>query len=249
MFERDVPDELGYYVYLLTDGSAPFYVGKGKGNRPFRHLLDAQNAGAVESAKIERIRQIRDSGRDPNIVILRHRIQSEEEAYRIESVAIDLLSRQLGLGLTNCAGGHRGDVEGLMTAEEVVALYDAPAIRIDDTPIILFRIPKLWHRGMAAADLYEATRGWWRLNPNRAARAEFVFAVSRGVVRQIYRPVTGSWRRRERGEAGWTSAEIRRPRYGFEGEIAVDAPSHWLNHNVLEFLPPGFQGAVRYLNC
>lgn len=247
MFERDVPDELGYYVYLLTDGNAPFYVGKGKGNRPFQHLLDAQDTGAIESAKIAGIRRIRDRGREPGIVILRHRIPSEAEAYRIESVAIDLLSRQLGLTLTNCVGGHHGDSEGLMTADEVVALYDAPPIEMDDTPVILFRIPKLWHRGMDPAELYEATRGWWLLDPNRAAKAQFVFAVSRSVVRQIYRP--DSWRKRERGEAGWTIAEDRRPRFGFDGSIALDAPAHWLNHNVQKFLPPGFQGPARYLNC
>ncbi len=247
MFERDVPDELAHYVYLLTDGSTPFYVGKGKGNRPFQHLLEAQNAGAIESAKIARIRQMRESGRNPGIAILRHRIQTKEEAYRIESVAIDLLSRQLGIELTNCVGGHHGEVEGLMTSEEVVALYDAPPIQIDDTPVILFRIPKLWHRGMADAELYEATRGWWLINPGRAAKAQFALAVSRGVVRQIYRP--DSWRKRARGEAGWTSAEIRRPRFGFEGRIADDAPGDWLNHNVQQFLRRGFQGPIRYLNC
>lgn len=252
MFSSAVCDRIGYYIYLLLDGDEAFYVGKGQGNRAFQHAADAADLSLGDedpaSAKLERIRDIRRrQGGKVDVVLLRHGIATEEEAYRLESLLIDLFTGGYGFDLKNLAGGHHAGTEGVMRADEVVALYEAPPIELDDTPIVMFRIPKLWHRGIGKEELYEATRGWWRIDPVRAARAQYVFAVSKGVVREVYLP--GSWRKRERTEPGWTDAELKRPRYGFEGEIAADASTEWKNRNVLAFLPRGFQGTFRYNNC
>ncbi len=251
MFSPEVCDRIGYYIYLLLDGDQAFYVGKGKGNRAFQHAIAAADLSLGDedptSAKLGRIRDTLRRGGKVDVVLLRHGIATEEEAYRLESLLIDLFAGEYGFKLENLMGGHHAHREGVMTADEVVALYEAPPIELDDTPIVMFRIPKLWHRGMSKEELYEATHGWWRISPGRAARAQYVFAVSKGVVREIYRP--RSWRKRERGEPDWTEAELMHPRYGFDGEIAADAPAEWKNHNVLEFLPRGFQGTFRYNNC
>ncbi len=249
MFSAEIAELIGYYVYLLLDGNDAFYVGKGRRTRAFQHAADELQLEPDEtpsSAKLQRIRSTRAAGREVDVVFVRIGIPTEEEAYRLESVLIDLFRTDHKIDLTNIAGGHHADTEGLMRPSDVIALYDTPPIDLGDMPVIMFRIPRLWRRGMNAADLYEATRGWWRVDPHRARQAKYVLAVSKGVVREVYSPF--SWRHREQGEPGWSDAENAHPRYGFEGHPA-DGVDAWRNKNVLRFLPPGFQGTHRYHNC
>jgi hypothetical protein len=250
LFSREVCAALGHYVYLLLDGDTAFYVGKGQGNRSFQHALaelELDDGETPESAKLRLIRDMRQRGTPVRMLILRHGMKTADEALRVESLLIDLFNGGFRFDLKNLVGGHHASAEGVMTPEEAIALYDCPPIELDDTPLIMFRIPRLWRRGMAADDLYEATRGWWRVDPGRAAKARYALSVSNGIVRAVYRPER--WRRREFGEPGWTPSEAARPRFGFEGEPATDVPESWLNRSVAAFLPRGFRGGFRYRNC
>jgi hypothetical protein len=91
-----------YFVYELIDprcGSV-FYVGKGKGRRPYQHRVDAIRG--VPGRKCERIRAILASEAEPVVRIVK-RFTDEHEAYaeevfHIASIGID--------NLTNvCIGG------------------------------------------------------------------------------------------------------------------------------------------------
>src|SRR5688572_32772416 len=62
--------------------------------------------------------------------------------------------------------------------------YAAPPVTIED-PVLLIRINKLYRQGMPAHDLYEATRGVWKVGPRRE-EARYALAVFEGVVREIY---------------------------------------------------------------
>jgi hypothetical protein len=52
-------------------------------------------------------------------------------------------------------------------------------------PSLLIRIAKLYRDGMSAEELYEATRGVWRLGDRREA-ARYAFAIAGGIVREVY---------------------------------------------------------------
>ena len=52
-------------------------------------------------------------------------------------------------------------------------------------PGIVIRINKLYHAGMSAVELYDATRGVWRVSERRES-ARFAFAVFNGVIREVY---------------------------------------------------------------
>ena len=249
LFSPYVCEQIGYYVYLLLDGEDVFYVGKGKGNRVFDHARGAPlpiEGETPESLKIQRIQSIRSADRGVDVLLVRHGL-TEPEAFLVESVLIDLSSRPISSKLTNIAGGHRANTLGYMTAAEVIQLYDAPPIELDDTPLIFLRIPRLWYRGIDPADLFEATRGWWLLNPRRAEQARYVMAVSRGVVREVYE--ADRWYARERGALGWTDAELRRQRFGFDGSVAAADADRWRHRNVVSLFPKGYQGPVRYHRC
>lgn len=72
-----------------------------------------------------------------------------------------------------------------MSLRDGVATYQKKRCKIDE-PAILIRINKLYRYGMTGAELYDITRGVWKVNTDRAARARYAFAVYQGIVREVY---------------------------------------------------------------
>jgi hypothetical protein len=246
-FSRIVEEKLGWYVYALIDprNNRLFYIGKGKDSRVFAHAADAID-GDAETEKLALIREIHAAGHSVETLILRHAISSEKQAYLAESVLIDfcdlLVNRKMDLqtGLANIVAGHHSEVFGVMSTEDVISLYEAPEAPKLREKGILFRIPQRWTPAMPAEDLYESTHGWWILGPRRS-EAKYAFAVSKGVIRAVYR--IGTWRERTAGDRGFVEGE--RKRWGFDGEIAPEM-SHFLNTSVAHLFKKGNASPAMY---
>ena len=189
-FAPGVAECIGAYVYLLIDPrtNETFYVGKGIGGRCFSHLVAARQSVADTSGdypKLARIRDIEAFGAKVRIDILRHGL-SEQEAFLVEAVAIDLMS-----GLTNQVAGH-GHQAGRMSVAQLDALYGARSVPIDSQHrLLLININRNFDPEITPEALYEATRKWWkvgsrRTRPGAQHAPEWAFAVYRGVVRAVY---------------------------------------------------------------
>jgi hypothetical protein len=99
-----------HYVYALTDPrvfGAPFYVGKGSGDRQVQHFRSVTKAMAGEpgSPKHETILAIRAAGLEPGASILSHH-DSENSALAAEKAAIKKIGRDK---LTNKSDGGEGN--------------------------------------------------------------------------------------------------------------------------------------------
>jgi len=244
-FPASVAEKLGCYVYALRDPTSDdeiFYIGKGKGDRVFAHARAATKLVAdIPNAKLDRIRQIHDSGAAVTIEIVRHGL-TDREAFEVEAALIDIL--RLDDLLLNLVDGH-GKARGRMSASDVLALYAAQRAPLFPSSLhaVLLRIPVLWYPAMAADDLYRATRGWWTMG-ERAEKAQYAFAVNRGVIREVYK--VERWRNPEPGE---TEPHVAQTRRGFDGEPADQTMDKYRNTSVEHMFSKGSANPVRYINC
>jgi uncharacterized protein len=201
----EVANRIGpYYIYLLVDprDGAPFYVGKGTKDRVAAHgraagLEDSQKG---PSAKVRRIRAIRDAGLEPRIEIVCHHLSDEKTAFKIESALIDSLP-----GLTNAVKGHDA-AEGRTTLDDLVNRYGATPLTRDVEPALLIRLtPRFipgdeelergsrrsgagWAPTMTSQQVLDATRGWWKVSPSAAKKrgVHLAVPVAQGVTRAVY---------------------------------------------------------------
>lgn len=250
-FPLSVIEKLDYYVYLLIDpeSNQVFYVGKGVGNRIFAHI----NAALKEETpgdKLDKIRAIRSNGLEVTHIVHRHGL-TEKEAFEVEAALIDFIGLS---GLTNQVQGYNSDDRGQMTVGEVVSKYQAPAAEITE-PVILITVNRLYRRGMSAEMLYEITRGKWVIGTRRN-KAEYAFAVYKGVIREVYEierwmpaPIDDTEVKRAWIAEHSIDAEVKQKnRWQFEGKIAEDL-RHYVGASTENYQVVGAQNPIRYVNC
>ena len=247
-FTSPVVREIKYYVYLYSHPITGeiFYVGKGKGNRVFSHLADES-----ESEKVQMIKEIRSQGLQPKIEILVHGIDDETAALRVEAAIIDLLGIQR---LTNKQSGYKSALFGRMTIEQINSAYDRQSVEIEEAAILI-RINQAFRYSMTEIELYDYTRGQWKLNPERARLAKYAFAIYEGIIQEVYEIL--DWY-----EAGNTysvrqgNENIRREeqegllgRYEFVGNLApVEIRDKYKYKSVGHYFKRGNSNPIMYRN-
>lgn len=240
--------ELGYYVYLYVDprNNQPFYVGKGTGNRAFSHLTDQS-----ESPKVEYIKRLALEGLEPVIELLAFGLD-EETAFKVEAAAIDLIGFE---NLTNKVLGHGARKAGRMTVEEVQARLAVEPIGEITEPCALIKINDSFPDSASRTDqeLYDATRGMWKMNIDQArAKAKFVLAIYGGVVREVYEvtewlPANSTMY--SEASKNWKGTENYKTegRIEFVGKIAIESiRKKYLWKSVSHLYKPGNANPVMY---
>lgn len=178
--------------------------------------------------------------------MLAHGLKDEETAFRIEAAVIDAL----GLNqLTNLVRGWRSLQTGRMTLDELTGFYAAKPVEIKHRALLI-RVNKLYRHGMDKVDLYEATRGIWRLGERRT-NVEYAFAIFHGLVREVYQ--VKSWHPactlpyQTRDFSGAAAASGR---WEFEGAIATpEIRERHFGKSVHQYLKHGNQSPTIYVNC
>ena len=237
----EVAHHLGHYVYLYVDprDDKPFYVGKGVGERVLSHLSEA-----AESRKCAKIANLRAGGLEPRIDILAHGLRDEETALRIEAAVIDLLGLD---ALTNEVRGWRSLQVGRIPLPVLKTYYAAKPVTVD-VPALLIRINRLYRHNMSAQELYEATRGVWKLG-RRCERAKYAFAVFEGVVREVYE--IQSWHPAATTPYATRDASqlTTNGRLEFIGHVAEAVRDRYVDGSVAAQFRQGLQSPVVYVNC
>lgn len=193
-FSFEVQKKLGYYIYAYFEPNEqyPFYIGKGKGNRVFSHLIEAKKLYLMKSEDIKKefhekskiIMNLFDKGVEPRIEILHHGLD-ENEAKIAEAVAIDLFSKD---NLTNIQRGYHSKEFGRTDISSLIMKYDTEEVTVEDQAILI-TINTYFDPDMETVELYDRVRSCWKLSKNRAEKAEYVFAVYQGKILEVYKPV------------------------------------------------------------
>ena len=110
-------------------------------------------------------------------------------------------------------------------------------------PAVLLNLNRLYRPDMTQLELYEATRGFWRIGPRRD-QVELALAVFQGVVREVFE--VERWL--PAGTLSYTSRDASpfrgSGRWEFEGRVAGEARARYIGLVV----GPGTQNPVRLLN-
>jgi uncharacterized protein len=238
-FSKDVISKLKYYVYIYSDPDTNeiFYVGKGIGNRVFTHLNDIN-----DSVKYHFIKRIRDRGQEPKIEILTHGLEDEHTALKVEAAIIDLIGIEK---LTNKVRGWQSGVFGRIEVNQLISHYEREQVNIEE-PSILIRINRLFRYDMTDIELYDATRGVWKIGIDKD-KVKYAFAVFDGIVHEVYKVI--AW-----FPAGSTfntrgALKDKKDRWEFIGQKAEESIRlKYLRKSVEHYLPSNAQNPIKYIN-
>jgi hypothetical protein len=222
------------YVYIDPRNGKPFYVGKGKGNRLFAHLKDKS-----EIEKVAKIAEIRQSGKEPRIEILRYGL-SDSEAHLVEAASIDLIGKDK---LTNRMSGHHESSFGRITSQRVISMLTARKVKVQHKAILI-TINKLYRSDMSPEELYEVTRGIWKVGEASRNKVEFAMSIYQGIVLEVYRIEqwypAGTLKYKTRDSSDFKNSG----RWEFSGSVAKDIREEYVDFSVGK----AGQNPIRYVN-
>jgi len=235
-FPNEVINQLRYYVYRLIDprNGQTVYIGKGKGNRVFDHVKG--NIGDDEdslSEKLFKIYEIKNAGFEVQHVIHRHGMD-ESTAIEVEAALIDAYP-----GITNVLNGSGSNDYGTMHVKEIINLYSAKTAEFIHKALIIYI-----NKSVLEYDLYEATRYAWRLNKEKAEKAEVILSVVQGIIKGVF--IGEEWL--EATKDNFPNRIDAPGRYGFVGKEAdEELKKLYLNKKLPEkFRKRGASNPIRY---
>ena len=227
MFTSDIIRKIKYYVYLLSDpiSGEIFYVGKGKGNRVFSHLKDNS-----DNQKSRKIQDLKSKGLEPKIEFLVHGVDDEITIKKIEASIIDLIGKNK---LTNIVGGYESSDFGRMDLAQIRGKYSSQKAEIKEN-VMLIKLSKTFRYNMDPRDLYDNTRGVWKVSEHRRKEVDYAFAVYDGIIQETYKILQWfeAWSTFNNREDFTSQREKNVKRWEFVGNVSDEMRKKYLYKSV-----------------
>lgn len=258
-----------FYVYCLMDprNGECFYVGKGKGNRIFKHKQDAQKQLLYEdifreenkdNLKFNRINEI--CSNDLNVLgyIVSYGL-TESEAFSAENVLINFLNLTNKTTLTNMINGHGSkaylvedlenefgydsiNLENINTNELILAVKIRDAFRLDKDESKEYPIKE---SKRDRSNLKSRTLGSWIIGKDKIHKIKYIIGINTGANNAVVSAYEVSY---EQAES--TETNSGRTRYAFIALSKRDTTLKNLNlyKKALPNLRFGSGSATAYIN-
>ena len=155
---------------------------------------------------------------------------------------IDIIGKEK---LTNKMRGWQSRLYGRVEVNQLIMMYEREQVNIDE-PVILIRITQLYNFGMTDMELYDTTRGIWKIGKNRD-KAKYAFAVFDGVVLEVYE--IAAWFKAGRTFNSRGDNLNDEVRWEFVGQKAEEViRSKYIGKSVEQYFTRGAQNPIRYVN-
>ena len=126
-------------------------------------------------------------------------------------------------------------------------MEDNILVREDITEnVIAIKINQAYRENMTELELYEATRGYWKIDVKRAEKTEYVFCVYKGIIKEVYKI-------KEWLPAGTIprstlpDAKVPADRYEFVGEVAKEAIRNmYIEKSIANLYRKGEANPIKY---
>ena len=126
-------------------------------------------------------------------------------------------------------------------------MKDNILVREDITEnVIAIKINQAYRENMTELDLYEVTRGYWKVDVKRAEKADYVFSVYKGMIKEVYKV-------KEWLPAGTIprstlpDAKVPTDRYEFVGEVAEEAiRNKYIEKSIANLYRKGEANPIKY---
>lgn len=106
-------------------------------------------------------------------------------------------------------------------------------------PTMVIKINRLYHEGMNGQEIYDTTRGWWRVSRGNCEKVKLALAVVRGIVIEVFR--VNGWKAADGTAANGQS------RLQFEGERAEESiRQKFCGRSVAGLFAKGAANPIRY---
>lgn len=182
-------------------------------------------------------------------MIVRHGL-TDDVAFEVEAALIDVFP-----DATNKTAGKNSGDYGEAMVYEIIERYAAPEVTFRHD-VVLVDVSRSFHKGQE--NLYDATRFQWRIDKKRAERADYILAVSKGVIRGVF--VAQRWLPAadscfaalalERATSGFEGGALA-GRYGFIGiEASEEVSRLYIGHRLPDVMrKKGAQWSFRYASA
>lgn len=136
---------------------------------------------------------------------------------------------------------------GRVSVRELILTKSARPVRVKEDAILI-RINQLYRSNMNARELYDATRGVWKLGLRRY-KAKYAMAVYQGIVREVYR--IDRWLPAGYSEYATRKAEelMKRGKWEFEGSVEKKLSRRYVGKSVRRYFSPYARAPVRFVGC
>lgn len=134
-----------------------------------------------------------------------------------------------------------------MLSQEGIIMEDNILVREDITKnVIAIKINQAYRENMTELELYEATRGYWKIDVKRAEKVDYAFSVYKGIIKEVYKI-------KEWLPAGTiprsTLPDAEKPadRYEFVGEVAEEAiRNKYIEKSIANLYRKGEANSIKY---